>query len=123
MNNSASGQSEKKPVKISVSIARDFSRTPGPRKNTEGPHSGEDFLEKILRPRFKDADALGVPLEVSLDGVAGYATSFLEAAFGGLSREFGIERVRGRLIIISEDEPYLKDEIEKYITEAFDDDK
>lgn len=53
-----------------------------------------------------------------MDGVAGYATSFLEAAFGGLAREFPIEEVVETINFKSDEEPYLIKEIQQYIREA-----
>ena len=57
-------------------------------------------------------------LIVDLDGAAGYATSFLEEAFGGLAREFGSQAVSNTLELKSNDEPYLVDEILTYIRNA-----
>jgi hypothetical protein len=53
-----------------------------------------------------------------LDGTAGYATSFLEAAFGGLAREFGKDTVLDCLKFKSDEEPYLIDEIKGYIKDV-----
>lgn len=104
--------------KVELSIARDFTRTPGPRKRADGEYSGEAFLQEHLRNRFKEALDVDSMLRVNLDGVAGYPTSFLEESFGGLAREFGPDLVNGHLEFISEDEPYLEAEIRKYIREA-----
>ena len=102
---------------VRLSIAKDFSRTPGPRKVSEGKFSGEVFL-KLLRERFNEALKLKTKLLVDLDGAAGYATSFLEAAFGGLAREVDQDVVLSTLEFKSDDEPALIDEIKKYIAEA-----
>lgn len=99
-------------------IATDFSVTPGPRLASEGKWSGEEFLNDHLRPRFQEACGKGEDLLVDLDGVEGYATSFLEASFGQLSRENGSKAVLDRLSFKSNDEPYLVDEIIGYIKAA-----
>ncbi len=78
---------------IDVNIAKEFSRIPGPRKRWEGGYSGEQFFDEILRPRFLAARDAGAVLRVDLDGAVGYPTSFLEEAFGGLAREFGMAGV------------------------------
>ena len=97
-----------------ISIARDFSSTPGFRLISVGPYSGEEFRKSKLDPLFKDvADA--TPIEINLDGVAGYATSFLEEAFGGLARMYGVEVCMKRLKFRSDEEPLLPKEIEGYI--------
>lgn len=101
-----------------LTIANEFTPTPGPRKLTEGEFSGEQFLRDLLRPRFEAAVSAGSVLVVNLDGAAGYPTSFLEEAFGGLAREFGSAKVEKNLEIICNDEPYLADQIRKYIREA-----
>ena len=100
-------------------VARDFSRTPGPRRRTEGKFSGEEFLV-LLKTRYVEAVETKAVLIIDLDGAAGYATSFLEAAFGGLAREFDPEEVQRTLKIKSDEEPDLVDEIKSYIAEARD---
>lgn len=100
-----------------LSIAKDFSRTPGPRRASEGDFSGEEFL-KLLRVRFREARDAGRSLVVDLDGAAGYATSFLEAAFGGLARENDPQTVLKTLEFKSQEEPDLIEEIQGYIRDA-----
>jgi hypothetical protein len=104
--------------KIDLHIAAEFAITPGPRKRVEGEHSGEEFLQEYLRPRFLTAKNAGIPLNVNLDGAAGYPTSFLEEAFGGLAREFGAAEVTSVLELTCEDEPYIADDIRRYIRGA-----
>jgi len=67
---------------INISIAKDFSATPGGRFNRDGPYSGEAFRQRFLEPAI---DA-GEVVVVDLDQVAGLPSSFLEEAFGGLFR-------------------------------------
>jgi hypothetical protein len=101
-----------------LSVARDFSETPGPRYKHEGDFSGELFMETLLQPRYERARAARAKLVVDLDGTEGYATSFLEQAFGGLARVFAQSEVLTTLEFISNDEPYLVDEIRRYIRDA-----
>jgi len=101
----------------SFSVAREFSLTPGPRSSKEGPYSGEKLLETLV-PLFQEAIESDSELEIDLDGTAGYATSFLEAVFGGLVRQFGRVQVTERLKLVSKDEPYLIDEILGYVKDA-----
>jgi hypothetical protein len=101
-----------------ITIAKEFSETPGPRSKDEGDFSGEEFLEKILRPAYERAVAEDGALLIDLDGTEGYATSFLEATFGGLARAFPSEQILSRITFKSEDEPSLIDEITKYIRDA-----
>jgi hypothetical protein len=101
-----------------ISIAREFSDTPGPRSRTEGEFSGQQFLEELLEPRFEEAIKSRAKLRIDFDGTEGYATSFLEAAFGGLARKYSAEQILMTLEFKCEDEPLLKNEITTYIKEA-----
>ena len=104
-----------------INIAREFAPLPGPRYQEQGPGSGQQFLQEHLRPAFEKAREAGEQLTVQLDGVKyGYPTSFLEEAFGGLAREFGIEPVHETLSFESHVEPLLEDEIRHYIEQAND---
>ena len=101
-----------------VSIAEEFSQTPGPRARNEGEFSGDAFLEDVLRPAFLQARKDGTSLTIDLDGTEGYATSFLESAFGGLAREFDSSEILRVLTFKSDDEPYLVKEIKRYVADA-----
>lgn len=98
-----------------INIAKDFSQTPGFRHRDDGPYSGEEFRQEKLEPLFKDKNFNGI-VTIILDGAIGYATSFLEEAFGGLARDYGINRVYNQLKFISEEDPLLVEEIRDYIT-------
>lgn len=105
---------------VYLKIAKDFSETPGSRSRDEGDFSGDEFLERHLCPLYEKARQMRSTLLVDLDGSEGYATSFLESAFGGLARKFSSEEVLRILRFKSDDEPYLEDEIKRYIAEAND---
>lgn len=70
------------PTKTIV-IARNFSRFPAGRFREDGDASATAFRDDLLVPALKD----GEDVEVVFDGVAGFAASFLEEAFGGLVLE------------------------------------
>jgi hypothetical protein len=105
---------------ITIRIKSDFSPTPGHRSPDDGPHSGQEFLDKVLRPRFVEALDKKEKILVDLDGTSGYGTSFLEASFGGLAREYETKDVLERFEFKSTAEPYLSEEIKGYIREARD---
>lgn len=93
----------------------DFSQFPGPRYIKLGPDSGELFRKKKLLPALLENDEVSV----NLDGVAGYGSSFLEEAFGGLVRE-GVDIKKIKFLmdnITSEDDPSIKTEIIEYISD------
>lgn len=103
-----------------IVYVKDFSRTPGSRELDEGKkaHSGEEFRMNFLEPAFKRIVETENKLLVNLDGTIGYGTSWLEEVFGGLARIYGREVVRNKLTFISEEEPYLIDDINEYIDHA-----
>ena len=71
---------------MTYKIAEKFSTTPGGRFRKHGPYSGEEFREDELRHLLQSAISAGEKLAIVLDGTAGYGSSFLEEAFGGLIR-------------------------------------
>lgn len=76
----------------------EFTTSPGPRYRSEGPNSAEQWREEVLKPAFAEARRAQEKLHVNLDGVDGFASSFLEEALGGLVRT-------EMLVIECEDEP------------------
>lgn len=88
-----------------IIYVKDYSQNPGPRYCNQGKSSGEDFYHKILNVEFADAYNNNHKLIVNLDGVNGYASSFLDEAFGNLVYDFGEKTVARILQIESEDEP------------------
>lgn len=101
-----------------ITISKDFTEAPGSRNVEEGNFSGEAFLKSILRPRFEEAIKNEITLLIDLDNTEGYATSFLEEAFGGLARIHGSDKVLKTLQFKSVDEPLLIEEITLYIKKA-----
>jgi hypothetical protein len=101
-----------------ISIANDYSETPLGRYVTDGDFSGERFREDFLRPALASEEKV----EVDIDGVEGYGSSFLDEAFGGLVREgyFDFKDLQSRLNIKSRDSDFriYHDLIWKYIREA-----
>lgn len=91
---------------MKIKIATEYTQTPGGRFKDEGEFSGEDFRDTLLAPKFQDAISHGEKLVVDLDGGYGYATSFLDEAFGGLARATKDQRVMD-IELISDDESRL----------------
>lgn len=83
----------------------DFTEYPGPRYSNQGDKSGEDFYFNKLNPAFAEALKSEFPLTIVLDGTAGYASSFLDEAFGNLVYDFTLDKVKNKIKIISEEEP------------------
>jgi hypothetical protein len=93
-----------------VSVAANFSRHPGPRRKTQGRHSGEEFRELLVKWLAESEH-----LVVDLDGTSGFGSSFLDEAFGGLIRDEGMTKseVMRRITILSAmDESYKAEVME-----------
>ena len=86
-------------------LIRSFSEYPGPRYDIQGEHSGEEFYHSVLNQLFVGALQSKQKIEIVLDGTAGYASSFLDQAFGSLVYDFGQESVERFVSIISSEEP------------------
>ena len=103
-----------------IAIANDFSRYPAGRFREDGKSSGAAFREDHLVPALRAPD-VGI-VKVSFDEVAGFGSSFLEEAFGGLVREEGFDKdFLDRHLELVTNEPDLKDFVElarRYITSA-----
>ena len=97
---------------ITISIVNDFDEYPGLRNCSISEASGEEFYHKILNKKFVEAYNTNDKLEVILDGTGGFASSFLDEAFGNLVYDFTLPVVKQRLIIISNEKPHWKDMIE-----------
>jgi len=98
------------PNKRRLNIAG-YSEYPGPRYCNQGDCSGEDFYHLKLNPEFAEAVNSKETLVINLDGTAGYASSFLDEAFGNLVFDFTEELVRRNLELISKQEPDWKEMI------------
>ncbi len=101
---------------MTIRIASDFSRFPAGRYTTDGPYSGQGFLEKKLIPALQE----GGSVKIVLDGTMGYGSSFLEEAFGGLVRRklWPLSVLLNKIEFVSDDEPDLVDEIRGYMRDA-----
>ena len=104
-------------MKNRMKISEIFSKIPGGRSKSDGPNSGEEFRERVLKPEFEKLKE-NQKLLIDFDGAYGYPTSFLEEAFGGLAREFGVEGVLSKLEFKSHEEPSLIGEVIGYIKNA-----
>lgn len=102
---------------IVIDIPIDFTKTPGWRTYDDGPFSGQEFFDKLLKKGFENSQKSGVKLKVILDGSDGYTTSFLNEAFRLLGKEFGADEVWSNLIIVSNEVPKYIERIKKGVYE------
>jgi STAS-like domain of unknown function (DUF4325) len=97
----------------------DFTDRPGVRFRSNGKRSGEEFRQEWLKPAFERARAANRRLLVDLDGAYGYATSFLEEAFGGLTRDMkGPDNVLPYILIKTDEEPRQLARVMAYIRDG-----
>lgn len=94
-----------------ISVLENFSEFPNLRHCSISDNSGEEFYHKVLNTAFKEAYEVGEKLSVNLDATAGYASSFLDEAFGNLVYDFTLDMVKSRIEIISDQEPHWKEMI------------
>jgi len=99
-----------------ISVALDFSVTPCGRTPADSPWSGGRFREHWLAPALRAHPHI----QVDLDGTQGYATSFLDEAFGGLVRLHGFapDDLLKRIELVSTEDPTLINEIRSYLGEG-----
>ena len=101
-----------------IDIGKDFSDTPWGRYDEDGPFNGTAFRENHLLPALISNETV----EVRIDTVEGYGSSFLEEAFGGLIRggHFTRDALLKKLQIKCDDEEFGSYVllIKKYINEA-----
>lgn len=95
-----------------IIIIADYSNSPGPRYCYQGDDSGEDYYHKVLNNKFKIALESKKNLEINLDGPDGYASSFLDEAFGNLVFDFGLDNIKKYIKVISTEEPEWIDMLE-----------
>lgn len=95
-----------------VKILTDFNEYPGLRNCSISDNSGELFYHRILNGAFKQAFEKREQLIVDLDDTGGYASSFLDEAFGNLVYDFTLDNVSRLVEIISFQEPHWKTMIE-----------
>lgn len=96
-----------------ISILENFSEFPALRHCNISDNSGEEFYHTILNREFKEIYENGGRLTIDLDNTAGYASSFLDEAFGNLVFDFTLAVVSPKIEIISEQEPHWKEMILK----------
>lgn len=100
-----------------ISVAHDFSETPIGRYPKDDKFCGANFRDNLLIPKLQN----GAHVQVRLDEVEGYGSSFLEEAFGGLVRAgFTESDLRTRLSFYVKDPCFekFKTIIWSYISDA-----
>jgi hypothetical protein len=97
-----------------IEIAKDFTEFPGVRTPEGGPFSGQEFCEKFLLPAIQSEGRT----EIVFDGTCGYASSFLDEAFGSLVRRGHTQKAISEKFIFLSQHNRIIDEIWKRIKNA-----
>lgn len=98
---------------MTISV-KDWNSSPGLRYEDQSPKtSGELFYINVLNPKFAECYENNDTLKIILDGTEGYASSFLDEAFGRLIYDFTQKIVEKKIIIITKDEPYWENMIKE----------
>ena len=102
-----------------IDVASEFSRYPDGRVDADGPFNGAAFRSKLLVPAIAASLISREKVVVRFDGTRGVSSSFLDEAFGGLSRTegFGSADLAELLQLESEDSS-IPAEIKEYILEG-----
>lgn len=98
-------------IKYSINIAKDFSAYPAGRFRSEGDTSGEAFLLDHLIGKLIISMIENCLLEIDLNNMNGYPSSFISGSFGKITYELGkvigpkkaSELVRKHLVLKCED--------------------
>lgn len=103
---------------IIVNIPLDFSKNTGFRTYDDGPNSGQEFYDAILKEKFAQALEKDVHVKIIFDGGEGYTSSFVNEAFRRLKDQFGADEVWERLTLVSEESPRVVKKVKEAIYEA-----
>ncbi len=83
----------------------DYTEYPGPRYKNQGKYSGEELYIIHIKPLIEKAIAQQKKILINLDGVAGYAASFIDELFGNIVYDKGPKFIDDNIEIISKEEP------------------
>jgi hypothetical protein len=103
---------------IEINIAKDFAETPGARLYSDGPKSGQEFFDVMLKGKFSEALEGKTKLKIILDGTDGFPSSFLNEAFRRLAETFGQDIAWNNLFLISNEVPKYIQKIKEAIYET-----
>ncbi len=96
---------------MEIKILTEFTEYPGLRHCSISEKSGEEFYHEVLNQKFYENLSTSDKLIVNLDDTGGYASSFLDEAFGNLVFDFTLNKVKDKIEIISIQEPHWKEMI------------
>ncbi len=104
---------------MELNISTQYSDMLGARSGKREEYPGDIFYKELLKPYYLKAVENNEKLVINLDGTYGYPSSFIDESFGGLSREFGSQKVLNVIQFISKDQPGLIDVITENIRNPY----
>lgn len=103
---------------MKLNIVSEFTDTPGGRYIAQGPYSGEEFRDTILKVKYDYCLLKNEKLVINFDGGYGYPISFIDEAFGGMVRDgYSAKKMLKNMVFISNDCPSLSEKIVECIKE------
>lgn len=105
---------------ITIKISESFGLYPGARYRSDGPFSGQQFYEDILKPNLLEVwNKSDAKLLIDFDGTFGYASSFISEVFIRVVKDFhDKKKIIKKIKFKSEDDPLLIDSILQTIDKA-----
>lgn len=97
-------------------FCKEFSPLPGGRLSIHGPNSGQEFRERHLIRLLRNFDFISF----DLTGAEGFASGFLDEAFGEAGKLIGLEECKKRLTFSADDDPFVVEMIWEKIANASD---
>ena len=98
--------------RFTIDIGKDFNDLLGGRFRALGDHSGEEFFEDILEPKFLEAKENKDFLHIYLDNAKSYPSSFVDQSFGELGRMYGNNIVKNIIVFHSIKFPLIVNHVE-----------
>lgn len=95
-------------------FAEEFTDTPGGRDRSEGDDSGEQFFQEVLEPRYR----AGRKTIFDMRDVYGFATGWLDGAFGEFAYRYGAGTFREYFRIKNDEDPTLLVEVDECLERA-----
>lgn len=110
---------------VIIKVAFDFSEQLGGRYISDGPYSGEEFRENILKHKYQDALIKDEKLIVNFDFTEfKNKEDFLDEAFGGMVRYgYADEEIVNKLAVTSLTDRTIDCMVDKHIYFALEDKK
>ena len=93
---------------VELNIPQEFGTKTGFRTYSDGPKSGQEFYDTLLKDRFQMAVDSHSKLCIYFDGGEGYTSSFINESFRRLAIDFNPDLVWKKLILVANEYPRMR---------------